>query len=127
MNQSEVPRIGKEQAEEGGTRFSSTGMCLREEVQSVPQNEASRSAVQDGRVSLIQNAVGEHSKPQNSKSGCVCVMQVNRHAHMFLDTHNSLHTSDTANHGPGSSRGNRMGEGKEGETFPVYFKQQCLA
>ena len=73
MNQGEVPRIGKEQAEEGGTRSSSTGMCLKEEVQSFPENEASRSAMQDGRVSLIQNAVGEHSKPQNSKSGCVCV------------------------------------------------------
>ena len=80
-------------------------MCIRQEVKTVPQNEASRSAMQDGRVSLTQNVEGEHSQPQNSKSVsvcvsvcvCVCVMQVQRHAH------NSLHTSDTPNHGPGSS------------------------
>ena len=100
---------------------------MGQEVKTVPQNEASRSAMQDGRVSLTQNVEGEHSQPQNGKSVCVgvcvcvCVVQVHRHAH------NSLHTSDTPNHGPGSSRGNRMREGKEGETFPVYFKQQCLA
>ena len=48
-------------------------MCIRQEVKTVPQNEASRSAMQDGRVSLTQNVEGEHSQPQNSKSVSVCV------------------------------------------------------
>ena len=46
---------------------------MGQEVKTVPQNEASRSAMQDGRVSLTQNVEGEHSQPQNGKSVCVCV------------------------------------------------------
>lgn len=46
----------------------------------------------------------------------------------FLDTGNTPpHTSDAPNQGLGLSLGNGMGEGKEEETFPVYFTQLCSA
>ena len=62
---------------------------------------------------------------------CVCVharagQHTDMHTHVLRHTQHP-HTSDVPNQGLGSSLGNGMGEGKEEETFPVYFPQLCSA